>query len=144
LTNAIHLNSSLTIVNDYEEIPRMTGWLCAELERLGASAEVQYKFDFSANELVTNVISYAYADAARHEITLNLWADEGKIYLEIVDDGVPFNPLEKPAQAQPETLEDAAIGGLGIDLVRHYMDELEYRRSASQNHLILGLQFAGG
>ena len=53
------------------------------------------------------------------------------------DKGKPFNPT---AQAEADTisgLEERQIGGLGIHLIRNIMDQMEYRREADSNVLIM-------
>ena len=35
------------------------------------------------------------------------------------------------------TLEDRKVGGLGLTLVRHFMDEVRYERRGDRNHLSL-------
>jgi len=57
--------------------------------------------------------------------------------LTVSDDGVPFDPL---AVAPPDTslpLEQRPLGGLGIHLVRHLVDEVTYERRGDRNVLTL-------
>ena len=42
--------------------------------------------------MCTNIILYAYPEG-EGDIDIKLWADDGNLYLEIKDHGVPFNPL---------------------------------------------------
>lgn len=128
---------SLTIRNQVSEIRRMSLWLEEVFQRWDLPAELLFKFDLCANEAVTNIISYAFAENSLHEITLQLRVDAQAAILEIRDDGKPFNPLAAPEHVRPATLEDAEIGGLGIDLVRRFMDECSYTRDAGWNVLRL-------
>lgn len=141
-------SASLSISNRISEIPRMSDWLCAEIAKLDVPDEqsqtLQFKFDLCANEAITNIISYAYDDGGAHQITLNLSQRGNLIKLDISDDGAMFNPLDKPEHQRPATLEEADIGGLGIDLIRHYMDLLEYARIDETNVLSIGAFIAGG
>lgn len=113
----------------------MSLWLTGSLGRCGLSRELQFKFDLCANEAVTNIISYAYPTGGLHEISLRLEVDGDKAILTIEDDGVAFNPLEAPAHIQPRTLKEAKVGGLGIDLIKHYMDRIHYVRAENTNSL---------
>lgn len=125
----------LTIPNRLAEIPRMSAWLESALLGLGLPDRLRFKFDLCANEAVTNIISYGYADDAIHEIRLRLQAGAEAVTLEIEDDGAAFNPLTRPVHVPVSSLEDALIGGLGIDLMRSFMDECSYARRDGRNIL---------
>lgn len=115
----------------------MSLWLDATSRQLGLPAELLFKFDLSANEAVTNIISYAFPENGIHEISLRLSVTKLAASLEIEDDGIPFNLLEAPGHVQPASLEEAHIGGLGIDLIRDFMDECHYVRHNGRNVLKL-------
>ena len=71
-----------------------------------------------------------------HAIGLNLCKNEdGRVSLEIEDDGRPFDPLQTAAEPSAKSLEEARIGGWGIGIVRHFADELQYRRVDARNRL---------
>lgn len=129
--------SSLVITNDLSEVPRMSLWLQQALESAGATHEQVFRFDLCANEAVTNIISYAFKNPGPHEIQLHLSRCDNQTRLTIVDDGFPFNPLEKAPHREPISLEDAQIGGLGIDLIRHFVDDCSYERQSDKNVLKL-------
>lgn len=140
-TATIRETSNLTILNELSEVPKMALWLRNELEALNAPPEVLFKFDLSANEAVINIISYAFSNTPKSdhkcEIVLKLLSDKENAYLEIFDSGKPFNPLENPEPLQPTNIEDAEIGGLGIKLIRNFIDKCEYTRINNQNILRL-------
>lgn len=113
----------------------MSLWLTGSLGRCGLSRELQFKFDLCANEAVTNIISYGFPSKGDHQISLHLSVNQSKAILEIEDDGIAFNPLQVPEHIQPKSLREAKIGGLGIDLIRHYMDRVVYARTQNINKL---------
>lgn len=125
----------LVIPNQLAALRQMSVWLDVTIRQLGMSEELVFNFDLCANEAVTNIISYAYPETGAHEITLKLSVQNEALSLEIEDDGVPFNPLERPEHARPESLDDAKIGGLGIDLIRNFVDECNYSRQRGRNIL---------
>ena len=90
-------------------------------------ADLAGRLDLCANELVANIISYAFDDGQRHEIALEVTAAPEGASLTVRDNGRPFNLLEAPAHRQPESIEQARIGGLGIHLVRQLSSGCRYR-----------------
>jgi len=128
---------SLAIPNRIPALRGMSEWLAAGLQRLGAPDPWPFNFDLCASEAVANIISYAYPDGGAHQIELRLRRDGPALSLEIEDDGVPFNPLEREGHERPASLADAPVGGLGIDLMRSIMRECQYARRDGRNVLRL-------
>lgn len=52
---------------------------------------------------------------------------DDRLEAELIDDGIPFNPLEMSEPDIEADLESRQIGGLGIHFVRQTMDEVDYR-----------------
>ena len=42
---------------------------------------------------LTNAISYGYKDDKKHEIKIIINLDAGRVLLDIIDDGAPFNQI---------------------------------------------------
>jgi anti-sigma regulatory factor (Ser/Thr protein kinase) len=90
--------------------------------------------DLALEEYLTNLMNYAFADNREHQIKVRLTVDSDFI-IEVEDDGPPFNPLEVPAVDTSVPLEQRPIGGLGIHLMRRFMDQIEYRSEGGANVL---------
>ncbi|MBR1702859.1 MAG: SpoIIE family protein phosphatase [Lachnospiraceae bacterium] len=69
---------------------------------------------------------------------------EKEIRLWFVDDGVAFNPLERPKPELDKPLQERKEGGLGIYMVRKMMDDVNYERRNGKNYLILEYTRAKG
>jgi sigma-B regulation protein RsbU (phosphoserine phosphatase) len=102
-------------------------------EHYGIPKQVRLKMHVVFDELLTNIISYAYQDKEEHDIGIKVELSADRLKVSMVDDGVPFNPLglETPDTELP--LEEREIGGLGIHLVRKMMDKVSYRRRIDKN-----------
>jgi anti-sigma regulatory factor (Ser/Thr protein kinase) len=129
--------AALTIRNRLDELGPASMWLQGFADSIGLPDEMRYRLDTGLNEAVTNVISYAYPDAGEHLIRLRLRVHDDAVSLEVEDDGLPFDPLRAASRPAPHTLEEAPIGGLGIQLIRSMLDECHYRREAGLNHLTM-------
>jgi phosphoserine phosphatase RsbU/P len=88
-------------------------------------------------EAVTNVISYAFDDGSVHEIQIRLWRDGEALFAEVSDDGREFDPLAYEVAPTDQDLDSAAIGGLGIKLMRGFAANLAYQRSGPTNRLLM-------
>jgi len=128
---------SLTLRNDLAEIVRMTGWLEEQASDLGLSPHTAYALQLCMEEAVTNVISYAFDPGSVHEIQIRLWRDGEALFAEITDDGRQFDPLTYEVAPTARDLGSAAIGGLGIKLMRGYAGSVAYQRSNHTNRLLM-------
>jgi anti-sigma regulatory factor (Ser/Thr protein kinase) len=130
------VRATRTLGNSLAELPPALDWLEAALRAAGVAATVVGELRLIAEEGLSNVIKYAYADAARHAIELTVEIDGGEILLVLRDDGRPFDPLAVPARDPDAPVADRS-GGWGIPLLRSLVDRADYRREGDANVLRL-------
>jgi anti-sigma regulatory factor (Ser/Thr protein kinase) len=130
---------TLLIENRLGEMARVERWLAEVSAALALSQRTAFAVDLVINEAVANVISYAYRDTAIHPIRISLALQPATVIVEVEDDGEPFDPFATPPGSPASALEDAAIGGRGILLIRSYTTSHEYRRVAGRNRLLLAI-----
>lgn len=128
---------SRTFRNDDGELRPLSEWFRGFANRNGIAPARALDFELCLNELLTNVIHYAYADRGRHEIRVFLEHDGEDLRATVEDDGRPFNPLEKEAPAIPASLDEAGVGGWGIPIVRAFADDLSYERREGRNRFTI-------
>ncbi|EIC21488.1 SpoIIE family protein phosphatase [Thiorhodovibrio frisius] len=127
----------LTLTNDLSELGRLADWLERFGDAHGIPRKVIHPLNLALDELVTNIIHYAYPDGEAHSFTLELRPLGDRLEAELVDDGIPFNPLEMPDADTESDVEERQIGGLGIHFVRQTMDGVYYQFEQGHNHLRL-------
>ena len=102
--------------------------LAAALEDFGAAHGIPDRiigqFALASDELVTNTITYGGPDL-RIEVAVLL--QDGRLSMTIEDNGKPFDPFSAPAPDLTASLEDRAIGGLGVHIVSSLMDNVFYK-----------------
>ena len=125
------------LANRLEEIERLAGVIEAFCAQHQLPDAIAFAFNLSLDEVVTNIISYAFTDVQEHAIDVRLRLDAGVLHAEVSDDGRPFNPIEVPAPDLDAPIEERRIGGLGIHIVREMMDTLGYAREGGRNVLRL-------
>lgn len=91
--------------------------------------------DLALEEHLTNVMHHAYADAQDLPVQVRLALEPERLLIEVTDEGQAFNPLEAPEIDPSLPLKQKPVGGLGIHLIRHCMDELRYERQEGKNIL---------
>jgi anti-sigma regulatory factor (Ser/Thr protein kinase) len=123
--------------NQLAEIERLEQVLNDFAQRQQWAPQFLFEVNVALEELLTNVISYAYDDDKEHEIILRLLFTDGEMTAELEDDGRPFNPLDRPEPDTSLPVEDRPIGGLGIYLARKFMSDVAYHREQDRNRLVL-------
>ncbi len=136
MTNTI----CIQLKNNLSELESVNKVVAEFAERHHLSSKVLFNLNLALEEILTNVISYAYDDKDEHQITVRLFLEQGQLNVEVEDDGRPFNPLEAPEPDLSKSLEERSVGGLGIHFVRKLMDELEYRREEGRNLFVIKMK----
>jgi len=128
---------TIVLTNRMAEIPRLSRLVSQFWTRHALPPPAENDVNLALEEALANVIMHAYPGGGRHEITVRLGLEPGSLTVAVEDDGVPFNPLEASQPDIQSPVEQRRVGGLGIHLVRHVMDRLEYRREDGRNRLLM-------
>lgn len=121
----------LTIKNELSELKGLNTSLALFLEAHCVPYKASYAVNLAIDELVTNVMRYAYVDYDTHFIDIEFAIEGDQIVLRIRDDGRPFDPRTGPSLDLHA--EDREVGGLGLLLVLDMVDVLKYRRVEDKN-----------
>jgi sigma-B regulation protein RsbU (phosphoserine phosphatase) len=128
--------------NKLTEIDRVNDAFNEFAEQCDIPMTVSLKVNLVFDELLNNIISYAYRDQQEHSVEIIFDYAGAWLSISISDDGIPFNPF---AREEPDTelaLDDRDIGGLGIHLVKKFMDEVTYQRRHNRNIVTLAKKLA--
>ena len=131
----------ITLKAVIESIPQATSFVDEQLEAIECPMKAQMQLDVAIDELFCNIASYAYG-AGEGKATVRFDYDPAarRVILSFIDEGVPFNPLERDEPDVSLSAEERAIGGLGIFLVKKTMDSIKYRYENGQNILTIEKQ----
>ena len=127
----------ITVQNRLPEIERFKNSFNAFSEQNKIPTSVRRKMNMVFDELLNNIISYAYSDDDKHDIEIRLKLSENRLMVSIVDDGTPFNPLNVDSPDIELSLEERKVGGLGLHLVRKVIDKVSYQRRIDKNMITL-------
>lgn len=133
---------SLTLTNELPELERLSEAVEDFGEVNAMSPKDIFQINLALDEVITNIISYAYEDSACHEINVTLELSGQKLMITVIDDGRLFNPLHIPPPDLTASLEEKEVGGLGIHFVRQVMNYVAYEREEGRNKLLLHKELA--
>ncbi len=119
----------------------------AWVERIAASLKLPGKLTFAMQvcleELMSNIARHGKAHSFPTEtdadnplsisIDIDVLAD--RIAMTIEDNGRPFDVEKAPAKVVDQPLEQVRPGGLGINLIKSFSHNIEYRRTDAGNRV---------
>lgn len=110
------------------------------LDGTDTSEKTKYDLFVSAEEIFTNIASYAYDSVeGMVEISCGFCTEsQDELRVSFKDWGTPYNPLERSDPDFDIPFEERGIGGLGIFMVKKFMDYVEYRNEHGCNIFTIG------
>jgi sigma-B regulation protein RsbU (phosphoserine phosphatase) len=104
---------------------------------------VEAKLQIILDELIANIINYGVSvNGETVEIDLVLVAKNGRLNAQLIDNTQAFDPFSVAEPDLEVDLDDRAIGGLGIYLVRQLTDLFHYERVNGRNVVVLEVMMA--
>ena len=129
--------NTLHIKNELEQLTRLYEFLDLHTSAYGLEEQLTMQIKLALEEVVTNVILYAYPNKKDQDIRIDRNYGNKQLAIVITDKGTPFNPLEMKEPDITLPPEERPIGGLGIYLVKQLMTEVTYSRSSGKNILTM-------
>ncbi len=121
--------------DSHEKLPELVAAVESLGEQDGWPTEVTFRVSLVVDELVQNVLDYAYKDGSG-DVEVAVTSQNDDIVIEITDEGVPFDPLnDAPEPDVTSAIEDRPVGGLGVHFAKTLMDAVEYSRDSQKNRL---------
>jgi anti-sigma regulatory factor (Ser/Thr protein kinase) len=134
---------TLKVANDLAVLPQAAAELDAFCATHALSSRTAHRFNLALEEVLANVIAYAFPAGGRHEIDVRIAYREGRLHATVTDHGVAFNPLTRPVPDLQAPIEERPVGGLGIHLLRTLTDTADYRRDGERNVLTFSMRATG-
>lgn len=80
----------------------------------------------SVDEACTNIIKHTYKFDESHEIEIQNFIDNNQFVVKIFYNGDEFDPNKKNNPDMKEYFAKYKVGGLGIPLMKKFMDKIDY------------------
>ena len=131
------MKKELIINNQIEELERLAIFVEEGSEELGLDPETTMNLNLALEEVVSNVILYAYPREMGEKITIMAQTEKQSLIFTITDKGKEFDPTNVEEADVTLSAEEREIGGLGIFIVKNIMNEVTYQRLDGKNILTL-------
>ena len=131
------MNKEIIIKNEIADLERVAVFVEEVSQLLSLDSETTMNLNLALEEVVSNVILYAYPQKMGENIIIKASSDDNILVFTITDKGDEFDPTKVEDADITLAAEDREIGGLGIFIVKNIMNEVTYQRLDGKNILTL-------
>ena len=105
------MRKELCIKNHLSELEKVAQFIEEIGEELGLDMELQMNLNLVMEEMVSNVIFYAYPEGTQGDINIEAKANDLRLKFIITDSGTPFDPTAQKEMDTTLSAEERPIGG---------------------------------
>ena len=127
----------LRITGALPDLVRLHPWLDDALSGLALTAGQLNGIHVAIEEVVMNVAMHAAPDPAQADIAIELTVEADAVTIAVEDNG----PVFDPTTATPP-LAGFEPGGLGLRLLHHFCQDMQYSRMPGRNRLALRFPYS--
>ena len=128
----------ITVPAESAALETVNAFIQEKLESINCPKRAKMQMMLAVEEIFVNISSYAYhPEVGQAEVGVDIDGDPPTVTIRFLDQGRPFNPLEKPDADITLSAQDREIGGLGILLVKKIMDQVDYVYENGRNILTI-------
>jgi serine/threonine-protein kinase RsbW len=131
------MKKKLILKNQVGELERVNQFIEEIGEELGLDMELQMNLNLVMEEMVSNVIFYAYPEGKTADIELVAESNGKELTFVLSDHGIEFDPTAKEDADTDVNPIDREIGGMGIFIVKNIMNHVTYQRLEGKNLLTM-------
>ncbi|OPY52816.1 MAG: serine-protein kinase RsbW [Methanosaeta sp. PtaU1.Bin112] len=126
----------ITVAATIDQIPVVTDFIESLMILAGFDSRDILGVQLAVEEACTNVDRYAYSgkDGTIHIVAR---VNGDRLELIIEDHGTPFDPTAHAVVLSQSDAKDRPVGGLGIHLIRCYVDRMSFEYKDGMNVLTL-------
>jgi len=108
-----------------EYLDEILAFLDRILTEADCPEEAKRLIEISVEELFTNIASYAYQTEGG-QVKAEGAVVDGTLKFRLWDRGIPYNPFARKDPDLTLPIEDRPVGGLGVYMVKKFMDGASY------------------
>ena len=131
------MKKEIKIKNQVGELEKVNAFIEEIGDELQLDMELLMNLNLVMEEMVSNVIFYAYPEGKTADIELSADCTGHTLTFVLSDKGREFDPTMKEDIDTGTDPADRELGGLGIYIVKNIMNEVTYQRLEGKNLLTM-------
>lgn len=128
----------ITVPASLDQLETIQDFVTEHLEKYDCPMKAMMQIEIAVEEIFVNIANYAYhPEIGEATVCCEVGQNPLEVVIRFLDNGKPFNPLEKE---DADTSQDALLereGGLGILMVKKSMDSVSYSYEDGKNILTI-------
>ncbi|HWQ20296.1 MAG TPA: ATP-binding protein [Methanotrichaceae archaeon] len=126
----------ITLAATVDEFPRAAEFVEEILTEAGFSMKKILEIQLAVEEACTNVINYGY-EGGKGIIHITTETLNDHLVMTIEDEGIQFDPTKVDEPSMTDDVDEKAVGGMGVHLIRSFVEDLKYEFVDGKNTLTL-------
>ena len=131
------MRKEIHIKNQVDELAHVAQFVEDIGSELGLSMELQMNLNLAMEEMVSNIIFYAYPKGTTANIKVAAESNGKELTFVLSDQGREFDPTLKEDNDMDVNPAERGLGGMGIYIVKNIMDKVTYQRLNGKNLLTM-------
>ncbi|HVN65941.1 MAG TPA: ATP-binding protein [Methanomicrobiales archaeon] len=133
---------TLTVRAEIRELPGLLDAIAGFLQEEGLRREDITGIQIAVDEAFSNIVTHGYRGGAG-AITLRCRVYQGEAEVVMEDRAPPSDPTALPPPDRSSDLARRPGGGLGVHLMKNFMDRISYEYRDGMNILTMGKRLEG-
>ncbi len=129
--------SRLIVPARYDRIKQICTFVVEAAEIAGLDESAVFHCQIAVDEACTNIIEHGYGGEDKGQIEVVCQSDPGALKIELRDQARPFDASQVVEPKLNLSIEDTAIGGLGVYFMKKMMDEVSFTHIEGTNSLVM-------
>ncbi|PSR54338.1 ATP-binding protein [Adhaeribacter arboris] len=128
------MNNSIRISCDLTNLIEVRNFVREFLSAYALKESVREDIILAVDEISANLIIHANKKDKSKFINLTIFSRNGDLLFEFTDQGISFNPTTYKVPDVKKKIKIGQAGGLGMFLVHHIMDKVEFITDNGTNY----------
>jgi serine/threonine-protein kinase RsbW len=124
----------LAVPGTLESLSAVREYVKAAAAQAGLDGRTTYRLVVAADEVASNIVTHGYEAAGRSgTVDVRAEMDERALTICLEDTGPAYEPDRIAPEDFERPLEERGVGGLGLFLAGHNVDQFRYERVGDRN-----------
>jgi serine/threonine-protein kinase RsbW len=132
---------TITLLGRYENLVKISAFVRQSAQEAELEGFAIYSVESAVEEACVNIIEHAYGGEGRGDIECSCEVNDSGLVVCLRDHGKPFKPETVPEPNVHTSLKKRQSHGLGLFIMRKWMDEVKFDFSPVKGNLLTMVKY---
>ena len=120
----------------YENLEKICDLVTTQATQAGFDDTAVYAIQTAVDEACSNIIEHAYRGEDDGTIDITVTTEKDCFTIRLIDQGIPFDPINIPEPDISASLSERENHGLGLYFMRKLMDDISFEFSEGTGNVL--------